>query len=150
MNALVLNLPIWGIIGLIVGIIAAAIANDGHSLAVGLTAFCIAMVVCLGICFGLTALGYAHTGQGTHVGYVTAVSDPSGLIFKTRGACVKTDNAQSQEDCYCVVDANLAGALRDMAEKKQRVEFHYQSYLIFGHGCEYSHSAIIDSFRAVG
>lgn len=150
MNALVLNLPIWGIIGLVIGSIVAFFASEDarRPVVAGIIAFSIVLSVFLAIGFGLTSLGYMRTGEGTHIGYVTAVGT-EGLIFKTTTIHFKTDNAQSQEDAYCAADPGVIDGLRRTSELKQRVELHYANYFVFGPGCEYTSDTTIDSFRVL-
>lgn len=77
--------------------------------------------------FGL----HINTGSGNHVGYVTAV-EKGGLIFKTGTAYFKTDAQSSQEDDYCVIDESLLPVLKDVAEKRVKVEISYFGYFSAG------------------
>lgn len=71
------------------------------------------------------------TGNGTHVGYITAIST-HGLFFPTSRAYVKTDIQSSQENSYCVIDKSLMPILKDFADKKEKVEVTFFSYVSAG------------------
>lgn len=86
----------------------------------------IVIVVLCGIIIPITGLHYV-TGQGHHVGYITA-TETSGLIWKTGTAYVKSDAQSSQEDVYCVMDDSVLAQLKDAAEKKEKVEVTHISY----------------------
>ena len=71
------------------------------------------------------------TNNGTHVGYITAV-EKSGLFFKTGTAYVKSDISSSQEDAYCVVDDAVLEELRNVSQKKVKVEITYFGWFSAG------------------
>ncbi len=85
----------------------------------------------LGLVFFSIVGVHINTGNGNHVGYVTAV-EKGGVLFKTGTAYFKTDNQSSQEDKYCVMDDSVLTQLKDAAEKKEKVELTYFSYLFSG------------------
>lgn len=74
---------------------------------------------------------HTNTGNGTHVGYVTAV-EKSGVFFKTGTAYIKSDTQSSQEDAYCVVDDNVLAELKNVAQKKVKVEVTYFEWFSAG------------------
>ena len=57
---------------------------------------------------------FSSTGNGQHVGYVTAV-DQNGYIYKNYQVYFKTDTLSSQEDVYCINKSNKS--LVDMAKR---------------------------------
>lgn len=71
-----------------------------------------------------------ETGEGTHVGYVTAVGK-HGLLWRTWDVHFKTDAESTQENEYCVrpAQAGLIEDLRQASDANARVEIHYKSYL---------------------
>jgi hypothetical protein len=71
------------------------------------------------------------TGNGSHVGYVTAV-EKTGLVFKTYRAYVKTNVESSQEDSYCVIDDAVAAQLASASELGVKVKVGYFSWLAAG------------------
>lgn len=77
--------------------------------------------------FGL----HINTGDGTHVGYVTAV-EKGGLFFKTGTAYIKSDVSSSQEDSYCVIDDAVMAELKNVAQKKAKVEVTYFGWVSAG------------------
>lgn len=85
-----------------------------------------------------------QTGNGTHVGFVTAV-EKNGVIFKTGTAYVKTDLSSSQEDQYCVVDASVYDKLVSFSQSRSHVVLKYVSWLSAGvKYCGNEEAVIID------
>lgn len=95
---------------------------------------CLGLIVSLFIAFivitSFTGL-HMQTGEGQHVGYVTATST-HGIFFKTSTAYVKTDTQSSQEDSYCVIDKNVLRQLQDLSDAHAHVQVHFISYFSAG------------------
>lgn len=77
--------------------------------------------------FGL----HINTGNGTHVGFVTA-TEKSGLVWKTGTAYIKTDLSSSQEDAYCVIDDQVLEELKEFSIKKEKVQVGYIGFVSAG------------------
>ena len=77
---------------------------------------------------------HIRTGQGDHVGYITSTGC-DGLFWHTCQAYLKTDNAQSQEDKYCVNDQAILHQLDNYAQQKVRVVISFETYNGWAKGC---------------
>lgn len=109
------------------------------------TIISIALVI---IFFNITGL-HIITGNGSHVGYITAVEE-GGLLFKTKTAYIKTDTQSSQEDSYCVIDEEVFFQLQALLRLHERVEISYFDYFINGiTQCNSERGGIIESIKGI-
>lgn len=84
-----------------------------------------------------------ETSRGEHTGYVTAI-ERNGLFFHKATAYVKTDTQSSQEDTYCVLDAEVFSQLQEFASRKAHVDLYYFNWLKRGiQNCKVADNAII-------
>lgn len=97
--------------------------NDGAEL----FGWLIVLVLAVGYFSFVSHIGAANNGQ--HTGYVTAV-EQEGIIWKTWRAYVKTDPQSSQEDVYCVKDAQVVYDLKSTEESRALVTVSYASPLV--------------------
>lgn len=107
----------------------------------------IVLIIVLSLVLPLIGL-HRVTGHGTHVGYVTAV-ETNGAIFPTDRAYLKTDTQSSQENSYCVVDADVLSQLRAASEAKSKVEVSYFTWLSSGVTSCDGEDAVIGSVRVL-
>ena len=70
-----------------------------------------------------------NTGNGHQVGYVSAI-ETGGIFFKTKTVYIKPEMESTQEDVYCLIDSSLEEQLREVSNKKQKIEIEYMSYLL--------------------
>ena len=91
---------------------------------------------------------HVNTGEGSQVGYVSAV-EKSGLIFKTGRAYIKPTFDSTQEDIYCVVDDSVLNKLKDASVSKSRVEIKHISWLAPGIQSCGDEAAVIKSFNVI-
>jgi len=91
---------------------------------------------------------HKNTGNGTHVGFVTAV-EKSGVFFKTGTAYIKSDISSSQEDSYCVVDDKVLEDLRALSLKKSKVEVTYFEWFSAGIANCAGEGAIISGVKEI-
>src|SRR4030042_2417801 len=91
-----------------------------------------------GFVFLVEGFRFSQVGEGTHVGYITAV-DERGYIWKNYDVYFKTDTESSQEDEYCVSRDNpgLAKELEKISSSRQKVKINYHGVRAIGWGlCE--------------
>lgn len=76
---------------------------------------------------------FSTTGEGEHVGYITAV-DQDGIFFKNYVVYFKTDTRSSQEDKYCINRANESVISKAKAANvdQKRVVLKYHGVRGFG------------------
>lgn len=74
---------------------------------------------------------HINTGEGTQVGYISAV-EKSGVFFKTYTVYVKPTLESTQEDNYCVVDESIIPSLEEASVKKQNVKVSYFQWFSAG------------------
>ena len=86
---------------------------------------CIGVIFILFLC-AIPFVSYNTTRAGQHNGYVTAV-EQGGIFFHNYRIYFKTDNQSSQEDMYCVQEADktLADKLKEANAKKAPVTIKY-------------------------
>lgn len=95
----------------------------------------------------ITGVPIEITRGGTHTGYVTAVEE-NGMIWHKYTIYFKTDAQSSQEDIYCVKDANIIETLRNVEQNKEKVTITYNSYLMNGMiNCDFDAGAIITGVK---
>ncbi len=88
------------------------------------------IIIVFFLIISLTGL-HVQTGEGQHVGYVTATST-NGLIFKTSTAYIKTDTQSSQEDAYCVTDKAILAELKRLSDVHAHVQVDFIDYISNG------------------
>lgn len=68
--------------------------------------------------------------DGHHTCYVTSVENAVNVTWNSTLVYTKTDTQASNEDKFCVVDANVRARLDDAGKAGTRVTIHYRNDLI--------------------
>jgi hypothetical protein len=91
------------------------------------------VVIFLWVFFGFIMCGFVFislngigASEGKHIGYVTAVEFNDNIIWDANLVYFKTDTESTQEDIYCVNDAQTKALLEQYAVSKTRVTVRYQ------------------------
>lgn len=109
----------------------------------------VVLIIGLIVSIGAIVIGlHINTGNGYHVGYVTA-TETTGIFFKTKRAYIKTDIQSSQEDSYCVLDEKVFEKLKEAAQTKEKIELSYFSWLSSGIASCVGESDIIDGIKVL-
>lgn len=104
------------------------------------------LIIILALCFITSVFPHMKliktTDLGTHSGYVTSV-ETNGIFFKSDKVYFKSDTSSSQEDEYCVEDAQIKQQLIKYAETKTFVTITFEDYLLIGRSICKGESALI-------
>ena len=88
----------------------------------------LAFVIIFFLGFVLPLLPLSAPGEGEHTGYITSTERVNAMwVFPNLIAYVKTDLESSQEDAYCVQDAELLNQLRLAQQEQRRVTVSYRN-----------------------
>jgi len=94
----------------------------------------------VGFIYVVCSIRLSGLRPSTHTGYITAV-DQRGFWVRNYEVYFKTDNSSSQEDVYCIhqADTELAEQARELSRSRHLVTIEYEGVRGFGWDlCRYS------------
>lgn len=91
---------------------------------------------------------HIDTGSGSQVGFVSA-TEKEGIIFKTGRAYIKPTLESTQEDIYCVTNADVLKKLEEASVLKSKVKVNYFSWFASGVVNCQGEDAVIKDFETL-